>query len=76
MHHAIVWQCRRSAEICETLKVQGLEPLFREKTDLVLDAYFSGTKLKWLLDTHPEWRQRAEQGELLAGTTIAGCSIT
>ncbi|PIQ23067.1 glycerol kinase [bacterium (Candidatus Blackallbacteria) CG17_big_fil_post_rev_8_21_14_2_50_48_46] len=68
LHHAIVWQCRRSAEICETLKAQGLEPLFREKTGLVLDAYFSGTKLKWLLDSHPEWRQRAEQGELLAGT--------
>jgi glycerol kinase len=68
VHNAIVWQCRRSAEICHNLKAQGLEPLFREKTGLVLDAYFSGTKLKWLLDTYPELRERAEKGELLAGT--------
>lgn len=68
LHNAIVWQCRRSAEICAELKALGHEPLFRAKTGLVLDAYFSGTKLKWLLDQHPEWRTRAENGELLAGT--------
>ncbi|MGE3728508.1 MAG: glycerol kinase GlpK [Candidatus Sericytochromatia bacterium] len=68
VHNAIVWQCRRSAEICAELKAQGHEPLFRAKTGLVLDAYFSGTKLKWLLDQHPELRSRAENGELLAGT--------
>lgn len=68
VHPAIVWQCRRSAEICADLRAQGLEQLFREKTGLVLDPYFSGTKLKWLLDNYPHLRQRAEAGELLAGT--------
>jgi glycerol kinase len=68
VHNAIVWQCRRSAEICAELKALGHEPLFRAKTGLVLDAYFSGTKLKWLLDQYPELRTRAEKGELLAGT--------
>lgn len=68
VHNAIVWQCRRSAEICAELKALGHEPLFRAKTGLVLDAYFSGTKLKWLLDQEPELRTRAEKGELLAGT--------
>ena len=54
VHNAIVWQCRRSAGICETLKAAGLEATFRERTGLLLDAYFSGTKLKWLLDEVPE----------------------
>jgi len=68
VHKAIVWQCRRSAEICHQLKAAGHESLFREKTGLVLDAYFSGTKIRWLLDQNPEWQARAERGELLAGT--------
>jgi len=65
---AIVWQCRRTAEYCDQLKAQGLTEMFREKTGLVLDAYFSGTKLKWILDNVPDARQRAEAGELLFGT--------
>lgn len=65
---AIVWQCRRTAGICDNLRKQGLEPLFREKTGLVLDAYFSGTKLKWIFDQHPHLRARAEKGELAFGT--------
>ncbi len=68
LHNAIVWQDRRTAELCDRLKADGLEPLFREKTGLVLDAYFSGTKLAWLLDNIPGARQRAEAGELAFGT--------
>ncbi|MBQ1182624.1 MAG: glycerol kinase, partial [Phascolarctobacterium sp.] len=66
--NAIVWQCRRTAEYCDELKAQGLADMFREKTGLVLDAYFSGTKLKWILDNVPNARERAEAGELLFGT--------
>lgn len=65
---AIVWQCRRTAGICDDLRRQGLEPLFREKTGLVLDAYFSGTKLKWIFDHQPELKERARKGELAFGT--------
>lgn len=65
---AIVWQCRRTAGICTELKRQGLEAVFREKTGLVLDPYFSGTKLKWIFDQHPHLRQRAVRGELAFGT--------
>lgn len=68
LNNAIVWQDRRTAELCDRLKADGLEPLFREKTGLVLDAYFSGTKLAWLLDNVPGARQRAEAGELAFGT--------
>jgi glycerol kinase len=68
VHNAIVWQCRRSAGICEKLKAEGLEGMFRERTGLLLDAYFSGTKLKWLLDEVPGLRARAEFGELAFGT--------
>jgi len=68
VHPAIVWQCRRTAPICEELKARGLEPLFRDATGLVLDAYFSGTKLKWILDQDPALRARAERGELCFGT--------
>ncbi|MBT1074306.1 glycerol kinase GlpK [Geobacter grbiciae] len=68
LHNAIVWQDRRTAELCDRLKADGLEPLFRQKTGLVLDAYFSGTKLAWLLDTIPGARSRAEAGELAFGT--------
>lgn len=66
--HAIVWQCRRTAEYCDTLKAKGLTDTFREKTGLVIDAYFSATKLRWILENVPGIRQRAEAGELLFGT--------
>ncbi len=66
--NAIVWQSRVSAPICERLRQDGLEPTFRDKTGLVLDAYFSGTKLKHLLDAIPGLRNRAERGEVLFGT--------
>ena len=66
--NAIVWQSRVTAPECDRLKAQGLEPLFREKTGLVLDAYFSGTKIKHLLDADASLRRRAEAGEILFGT--------
>ena len=66
--HAIVWQCRRTSEYCDSLKARGLTGKFREKTGLVIDAYFSGTKVKWILDNIPGARARAEKGELLFGT--------
>lgn len=66
--NAVVWQSRVSSGICDRLKSEGLEPVFREKTGLVLDAYFSGTKIKHLLDTDSEVRQRAEAGDILFGT--------
>jgi len=66
--NAIVWQSRVSAPICDALKAQGLEPLFSNKTGLVVDAYFSGTKIKHLLDANPGLRARAERGEILFGT--------
>ena len=65
---AIVWQCRRTAGLCEELKERGLEPLVRERTGLVIDAYFSATKIRWLLDHAPDGQRRAEAGELCAGT--------
>jgi len=68
IHRAIVWQDRRTAGICDELKKDGLEPLIRQKTGLVLDAYFSGTKLKWILDHVAGARQRAESGRLAFGT--------
>ncbi len=71
VHNAIVWQCRRTAAICEELKGEGLEETFREKTGLVVDAYFSGTKVKWLLDNVPGLRARAERGEICFGTVDA-----
>ena len=66
--NAIVWQSRITAPICEALKAQGLEEVFRGNTGLVLDPYFSGTKLKYLLDTVPGLRARAERGDVLFGT--------
>jgi glycerol kinase len=69
--NAVVWQSRASAPICDRLKADGLEETFRAKTGLVLDAYFSGTKIKHLLDTHEALRPRAEQGEILFGTVDA-----
>jgi glycerol kinase len=65
---AIVWQCRRTAPMCEALKRRGLEPLIRRTTGLVLDAYFSGTKVRWLLDHVPGVRRRAQQGRIAFGT--------
>ena len=66
--NAIVWQSRISADICDRLKAMGLADLFRRKTGLVIDAYFSGTKIKYLLDTIDGLRARAERGEILFGT--------
>ncbi len=68
VHNAIVWQSRVSAAICERLKNDGLSKLFREKTGLVIDAYFSGTKISHLLETLEGLRERAERGEILFGT--------
>ena len=66
--NAIVWQCRRTAAICEKLKEDGYGELIRERTGLLPDAYFSGTKIKWILDNIPGAREQAEKGELLFGT--------
>lgn len=66
--HAIVWQCRRSSEICLGLKTRGLEKTFKQKTGLVLDPYFSATKIKWYLDSIPGLRQRAARGDICFGT--------
>ena len=71
IHPAIVWQCRRTAPLCDRLRAEGVEPLFRERTGLVLDAYFSGTKIRWLLDEVAGMRARAERGELAFGTVDA-----
>lgn len=68
IYNAIVWQCRRTAPLCEELKAQGLEPIFKAKTGLVLDAYFSATKIRWILDQTPGAQEKAEKGELLFGT--------
>ncbi len=68
VYNAIVWQCRRTAPLCDQLKALGLDDAVREKTGLLIDAYFSGTKIRWLLDNVPGVRERAERGELCAGT--------
>jgi glycerol kinase len=68
VHRAIVWQCRRTAAMCDRLRADGFGPLVRERTGLVLDAYFSGTKIRWLLDHVPGARERAERGALAFGT--------
>ena len=67
VYNAIVWQCRRTSEYCDSLKAKGLVDKIRSKTGLVIDAYFSGTKLRWILDNVPGARERAERGELLFG---------
>lgn len=67
VYNAIVWQCRRTAGICDELKERGLEDYIRENTGLVVDAYFSGTKVKWILDNVEGAREKAEKGELLFG---------
>lgn len=68
IHNAIVWQDRRTAPLCDELRQQGLHELFRQKTGLMLDAYFSGTKIRWMLDNIPGARARAERGDVLFGT--------
>ena len=68
VYNAIVWQCRRTAPICEELRSRGLAGYIQEKTGLVLDAYFSATKVKWILDNVPNARERAEKGDLAFGT--------
>jgi len=68
VYNAIVWQCRRTADMCEQLKVQGHETLIKSRTGLVIDAYFSGTKIKWILDNVPAARELAKQDRLLFGT--------
>ena len=65
--NAIVWQCRRTSEYCDSLKAKGLVDAFRKKTGLVIDAYFSGTKVRWILENVPGVRERAEKGEVLFG---------
>ena len=68
IHHAIVWQDRRTADLCDNLKAEGLEPMVSSKTGLLLDPYFSATKIAWLLDNVSGARDRAERGELAFGT--------
>lgn len=68
VYNAIVWQCRRTSQYCDELKAQGYVDMIREKTGLVIDAYFSGTKIKWILDNVEGAREKAERGELLFGT--------
>jgi glycerol kinase len=68
VYNAIVWQCRRTSDYCTKLKEDGHQTLFREKTGLVVDAYFSGTKIKWILENVPGVREAAESGKLLFGT--------
>jgi len=68
VYNAIVWQCRRTAPICEELKKRGLSQMVREKTGLPIDAYFSGTKIRWILDNIPDGQRRAQGGDLLFGT--------
>lgn len=68
VYNAIVWQCRRTAEICEQLKNKGLEEYVKDNTGLIIDAYFSGTKVKWILDNVKGAREKAENGKLLFGT--------
>ena len=68
VYNAIVWQCRRTSQYCDSLKAKGLEDTIRETTGLVIDAYFSATKLRWILENVEGVRERAEKGELLFGT--------
>ncbi|MCS7158192.1 MAG: glycerol kinase GlpK [Blastocatellia bacterium] len=68
IHHAIVWQCRRTAPLCEALRAEGFDRVILERTGLVLDAYFSGTKIQWLLEHVPGARERARRGQLCFGT--------
>ena len=67
VYNAIVWQCRRTAEYCDTLKAKGFDKKIKDKTGLVVDAYFSGTKVRWILENVPGAREKAEKGELVFG---------
>ncbi len=67
VHNAIVWQCRRTAPMCDELKAKGLEPMVREKTGLVIDAYFSATKIKWIIENVPGVREKIAQGRIFMG---------
>src|SRR5690348_1626717 len=71
VHNAIVWQCRRTAAMCDRLRAEGYDKVLRSKTGLMTDAYFSGTKIAWLMENVPGVRERAERGELAAGTIDA-----
>jgi glycerol kinase len=68
LHNAVVWQCRRTAAMCDRIRAEGFDRVLREKTGLVTDAYFSGTKIAWLLENVPGARERAQRGELACGT--------
>jgi glycerol kinase len=68
IHNAIVWQCRRTAAVCDRIRAEGFDRTLRDKTGLVTDAYFSGTKIAWLLENVPGARERAQRGELACGT--------
>ena len=68
IYNAIVWQCRRTSEICDEIETNGYKDMIKDKTGLILDAYFSGTKIKWILDNVEGAREKAENGELLFGT--------
>ncbi|MBR6780670.1 MAG: glycerol kinase GlpK [Clostridia bacterium] len=68
VYNAIVWQCRRTAEMCESLKAEGLGEYIQQHTGLIIDAYFSGTKIKWIIENVPEARKLADEGKLLFGT--------
>ena len=72
VYNAIVWQCRRTADICEQLKADGLDEYVRESTGLLLDAYFSGTKVKWILDNVEGARDRAKRGDCCLVRWIPG----
>lgn len=66
--NAIVWQCRRTASFCDELRRRGLENFIKKKTGLLIDAYFSATKIRWILDNLPGVRKKAEKGEIICGT--------
>lgn len=68
VYHAIVWQCRRTADYCDSLKAKGLSDVIRQKTGLTIDAYFSATKIRWILENVDDAREKAEQGKLIFGT--------
>ena len=68
VYNAIVWQCRRTADICEKLKSDGFDEYIKENTGLLIDAYFSATKVKWILDNVEDAREKADKGDLLFGT--------
>ena len=76
IHNAIVWQCRRTASICDRLKAEGWSEKVTEKTGLLIDAYFSGTKIRWLLDNVPGARERRRRASCAPARWIAGSSGT